>query len=296
MWIPLDPWLELLLDTTASSGADPLGIAGAGHTQLLKQLRTVLLQDATIFQVTFPSHPLFGHAVFRHPAYAAFAEQVRHQHFSEPESEIDLRLHQMVPAVEERLAAMDGWNRRKEAADEQRHAQVLQVLQRHDAAQAAPVVVYRGGYGLIAPTGSAGLAGLAGSSWSCPSSSPTATANEEIGETQDQGWAAGAVASGATTSSSVSMGAAQGRSQALPVRRPLMPPPQLLEPAPAAEQLSAAAAPAAPPATSSYRLSRAVTTVRQLSDEWTIGLNGGPSVEQLNALFKTAWRRGNAKN
>jgi len=50
-----------------------------------------------------------------------------------------------------------------------------------------------------------------------------------------------------------------------------------------------AAPPTAPPPPL-YRLSRELRTVRQLWDEWFTGLNGRPSIDQLNKEWGSRWR------
>ena len=39
-----------------------------------------------------------------------------------------------------------------------------------------------------------------------------------------------------------------------------------------------------------YKLSRQIVTMKELWNEWTLGINGSPSVLQLNQQFKTKWR------
>ncbi|KAK7205815.1 transcriptional activator of glycolytic enzymes-domain-containing protein [Myxozyma melibiosi] len=42
-------------------------------------------------------------------------------------------------------------------------------------------------------------------------------------------------------------------------------------------------------------MSRDVTTVPELWQEWTIGLNGGPKVRELEEKFGTRWRSSSAE-
>jgi hypothetical protein len=48
---------------------------------------------------------------------------------------------------------------------------------------------------------------------------------------------------------------------------------------------------AAPPNNEFYRMSRNITTVPLLWQEWTSGINGGPSIRTLEASYGTRWRR-----
>ena len=51
-------------------------LAAQGLLRLLRQLRTILLQDSTIFQPMFPGHPLWPNPVFMREDYRQFAEAV----------------------------------------------------------------------------------------------------------------------------------------------------------------------------------------------------------------------------
>ncbi|EAS32210.3 uncharacterized protein CIMG_13776 [Coccidioides immitis RS] len=55
-------------------------------------------------------------------------------------------------------------------------------------------------------------------------------------------------------------------------------------------EIAPASASASVPAT--YQLSRTITTVPDLWQEWTVGLGGGPSVQSLDALYGAKWRPG----
>ena len=41
-----------------------------------------------------------------------------------------------------------------------------------------------------------------------------------------------------------------------------------------------------------YRISRTIQTIPELWREWTVGLAGQPSIEQLDALYGASWRTG----
>jgi hypothetical protein len=41
-----------------------------------------------------------------------------------------------------------------------------------------------------------------------------------------------------------------------------------------------------------YRMSRTIQTIPELWREWTVGLAGQPSIEQLDALYGASWRTG----
>ncbi len=43
-----------------------------------------------------------------------------------------------------------------------------------------------------------------------------------------------------------------------------------------------------------YRMSRTVQTIPELWQEWTVGLQGQPSIERLDELYGSSWRSGSA--
>ncbi|OXV11391.1 hypothetical protein Egran_00848 [Elaphomyces granulatus] len=82
---------------------------------------------------------------------------------------------------------------------------------------------------------------------------------------------------------------------------PLQPPPAnppASSTSPSASQLAAvtpqpppsSASAVSPAALPSYRMNRELRTVRQLWDEWFTGIDGGPSVDQLNQKWGSKWR------
>lgn len=42
-------------------------------------------------------------------------------------------------------------------------------------------------------------------------------------------------------------------------------------------------------------MARNITTINQLWEEWTVGLNGQPSIEELDRSYGPAWRPGNTE-
>lgn len=57
----------------------------------------------------------------------------------------------------------------------------------------------------------------------------------------------------------------------------------------------AALARAAPTVPGQYSMSRAVHTIPELWQEWTVGLQGQPSIERLDELYGSRWRSGPSK-
>jgi hypothetical protein len=41
-----------------------------------------------------------------------------------------------------------------------------------------------------------------------------------------------------------------------------------------------------------YRMSRTIQTIPELWQEWTVGLQGQPSIERLDELYSSSWRSG----
>jgi hypothetical protein len=59
--------------------------------------------------------------------------------------------------------------------------------------------------------------------------------------------------------------------------------------------LVTALARAAPSGPGQYSMSRAVHTIPELWQEWTVGLQGQPSIERLDKLYSSHWRSGPSK-
>lgn len=90
------------LDPALSAQEDRKDLAGQGFLRLLKELRTILLQDSIILRQKFPYHPLWNDPIFVREDYQAFAlEVVRSlQAVEEPE---EIRIRQIVPEISNQI-------------------------------------------------------------------------------------------------------------------------------------------------------------------------------------------------
>jgi hypothetical protein len=244
-------------------------LAATGAVNLLLYLREVILQDSVALRRLFPGHPIWYHPVFQHPAYTAFARKVEaRMREEEGPSRLSL-LDQAMPLVADHLKAIDARNEQQAgelkallsrvAESQQAQAVQLQFLTsgnltfRLEAAPPMAAMPLPLPLPLPAP---AGLLALP---------PPAAPATESSRYTSAQ-------ASVVSTPSRMAS--------------PLPPPPLPdYKPGSGSGSGSDLQLPV-------YRMSRAVRTVRALWQEWTTGLDGGPSVAALDLRWGSRWRAG----
>ncbi|KAN0085565.1 Transcriptional activator of glycolytic enzymes domain containing protein, partial [Elaphomyces granulatus] len=79
IWPEVDEWLakmEAFRPGSRYNQVQQMDLAGSGFLQLLRILRTVVLQDSTVLRPLFPDHPVWKADVFTSDAYQAFAARV----------------------------------------------------------------------------------------------------------------------------------------------------------------------------------------------------------------------------
>jgi hypothetical protein len=78
-------------------------MAAQGFLHLLGELRIAFLQDSVLLRRRHPSHPIWQHAVFRHPAYAPFEQAVLDAVKETAIEPAEVVLRKTVPLVAERI-------------------------------------------------------------------------------------------------------------------------------------------------------------------------------------------------
>ena len=92
-------------------GADQIhDLAAMGLTNLLLYLREVILQDAAVLCEQFPTHPVWNHPVFRHEAFAPFAQHVRASTRDGERPSQLMALTQAIPTLADYLKLIDARN------------------------------------------------------------------------------------------------------------------------------------------------------------------------------------------
>lgn len=273
IWPGLDAW-------KGQFGPQPHQVndlAASGVTNLLLYLREVILQDSVALRGMFPGHPVWHHAAFQHPAYAAFARKVEACILAEEQegpSQLSL-LYQAMPLLVDHLKAMD-------ARSEQRASELQGLLDRvaeSQQAQSTQLQRLMSGnltFRLEAPP-------LAAAAVAAPA--PAAAA------------AAALLMPGVTSTvaSSSRYTSAQASVESTPPRRasPLPPGPPALLPLPPPQPDHDDDPNPEPPRPPVYRMCRTVKTVKALWQEWTVGLgHGKPSVAALDSRWGSQWRAG----
>jgi hypothetical protein len=258
-------------------------LAAAGFTNLLFYLREVILQDSVALRLRFPDNAVWTHPVFQHAAYEPYARQVAAcLHEGESPNELSM-LHQAMPQLMEYLKAMEVRNAQQVAkqVSEQVAQQVAQIEQsaaKRDTEmqrlvsriaqqqQHTPLQLLTSAGGLtlrleISPEAAAAAAAAATATATTTSARPyllpAALSLDESGTSRYTSARASAAVS---------------------------PEPQLHE-----YEHQDGQAEVQPPA---HRMSRAIKTVERLWHEWTVGIDGGPSIRSLDSRWGSRWRAG----
>jgi hypothetical protein len=231
-------------------------LAATGLTNLLFSLREVILQDSVVLRLAFPNHAVWTHKVFEHSEYKTYARQVIAYQDDDSTNHDRLSiLYQAVPQLMDYLKAMEGRNIQREARIEQYNTEIKALVNTIHESQAAQ---------------SSQLSLLTSGSLTFRLEAPTAAARQ----LQLQEPVAAVVTLNCSSGGSTSTLTSSSTSRSTP-----SPQPQAI--------LQAEERP--PPA---YRMSRAVKTVARLWDEWTIGLAGCPSIQELDSRWGSRWRAG----
>lgn len=232
-------------------------LAATGATNLLFYLREVILQDSVALHLMFPSHPVWNHAVFQHEAYKPFAREVE-VCLQEGESPDQLSiLYRAMPLLMDYLKTIDARNDQrvnelKASVDRVAKSQWDQSAQLQFLTSGSLTLRLEVPPAAVRPQGL-----LLNSHLPVPTSSPSPSPSLHTTAR------AGVTAAPSTTPSPV-------------------PPPQH-------ETQIEAQVEAGPPA---YRMSRATKTVEALWHEWTVGLQGNPSIRALDTKWGSQWRAG----
>ena len=112
VWPWVDQWLTWFAphtdpapyDLPALDGGDSErdDLAGQGFLRLLKELRTILLQDSVLLRKEFPQHPIWQHPVFAREDYLAFVKELQ-QSLAIPEPPEELRIQAVLPDIATKL-------------------------------------------------------------------------------------------------------------------------------------------------------------------------------------------------
>lgn len=93
---------ELHLKDLSPAEEDRDDLAGQGFLRLLKELRTIILQDSVLLRREFPDHPVWKDPLFVRDDYLRFTQEVELA-VADVEEPIDLRIRNVVPDIASRL-------------------------------------------------------------------------------------------------------------------------------------------------------------------------------------------------
>ncbi|EDN05524.1 predicted protein [Histoplasma mississippiense (nom. inval.)] len=251
--------MEEVKETEQELPEDEQDLAAQGFLRLLKQLRTVILQDSVLLQRQFPDHPLWSDALFVREDYQKYTLQIVQALETAVEPQ-EIQIQRVVPVIadqlknvrQEMIQSIDKWGYEN------------QQLQQKMAQQLADLVDGQITFSIRAvPQSSAAqnsvmnLAAIPSAS-SLPSSSSTLSRDivqrsveSEMEMRQSSSNNAESVDLTATLLTSSRTG-------------------------------------------NGYSLSRTIQSVPDLWREWTTGLRGGPSVQSLEDQGGS-WRKGSSK-
>jgi hypothetical protein len=254
IWPQLDQWKDRFGPREGQSN----DLAAMGLTDLLFYLREVILQDSVILRERFPNCPIWNHPVFQHEAYEEFCVEVRNAVGPSGEGERPTKLAMLTQAIPELTDYLRSSDARSEARGNELKAAVDEITkqqreQLQHNAQGAELLRW-----------------LAQSLACLP---------QQLLRPGLPGAVGGAAADSCYTSARSSLApslapsppdsSTNGPLAAAPAEGP----PELLEPP-------------------CYRMCRSVKTVEALWHEWTVGLNGQPSVSALDSRWGSRWRAG----
>jgi hypothetical protein len=216
----------------------PPGIATASFLQVMRFLKTVILQDSVLLSQQFPSSALWNHPVFRSPEYQEFRAQCQRA-LAEIQNPFSVQLQAVLPQVHEGLLSLH----RTVVTTSQQLSQSLEPAIRNLEARLE-----------TSEQDSRRLASLCQFLQQC----------------------------------------SEGLSEILhsdPLIQPIQPSSSSSPPPPSSSLPRQQDTPTLDPVPH-YRLSRTISTVRELWQEWDQGLPGGqPAVRVLESRFGAKWRR-----
>ena len=111
VWPQLEGWQDRVAASLEgkkwkAGGLKKPDLATARFLSFLMQLRLVFLQDAALLQERFPTHPIFGHSLFRLGEWADFARQVQLAQAGASESRSAL-LERALPEINSTILAVE---------------------------------------------------------------------------------------------------------------------------------------------------------------------------------------------
>ena len=230
-------------------------LAAMGFTNLLFSLREVVLQDSVTLRKRFPRSPVWGHRVFQHPAYAEFTARMEGAIEVGVDDERPSKLTllmQAMPEVAEGMRGLRGELRELKST-------MSTMAEQMQAQSVRNAHIQR----LLS------------------SSSLTLQINDPLPSIPPPIPPSGA---GHTPSLAASPTAAFD----LPVPLRLQPQQAPQDP----QDLQPPQEPQEPQEPPRYMMSRSAQSVERLWEEWTVGLNGQPSIRALDSRWGNRWRAG----
>ncbi|KAM4067456.1 centromere DNA-binding protein complex CBF3 subunit [Hirsutella rhossiliensis] len=106
IWPELDCWRGRFGPGTEQEN----DLAAMGSTNLFFYLQEVVLQDSVVLMKKYPGSPVWNHTVFRHPAYAPFAQQLSDFILEEERPNQLAVLIQAMPVLADYLESIDARN------------------------------------------------------------------------------------------------------------------------------------------------------------------------------------------
>lgn len=291
IWPWVDDWLAWFeSEEPAPPSLDPAGenespvdrrdVAAQAFLHLLDQLRTVILQDSVILRDEFPDHVMWSDPVFRQPEYAAFAAQIRQSlpsHRSTPTAATasspmpqQLQFQETVMLIREELEGL-----RREIArlgqllDAERQERSNAAREQIAALQQHVATLQQLNDGVLARE---------------PSSSSSAAAHTTIQQPNRPSPSAARPPPSVSAPLPASSSLAPGRPQPSPTVA------QTQQPNGANSHQPGAASVSGPAPSPRYTMSRNVQTVPDLWKEWTQGVDGNPSIQELESRHGASWR------
>ena len=263
VWPQLDAW-------RGRFGLQPGQIndlAADGLTSLLFYLREVVLQDSVAMRRRFPRHPVWNHPVFQHQAYGAFAQQVEASLDAEVAPSRLSILYQAIPMLADELQAMDARSEQRVKQQSEQLTRSIDQLLELQSSQALQLQLLTSGslvFRLEAPQMPSRAA--------LPLPLPSDIASSKYASAQ----------------TSIAATPLRACSPGLPIH-PRYQQHQEQQQYQHQHQHQEQQPLAQPP---KYRMCRAVRTVEDLWREWTVGLQGQPSIDELDRRWGSRWRAG----
>jgi hypothetical protein len=263
------PELERWRDRFGPQDGQINDLAAMGLIGLLFYLREVILQDSVLLRQRFPNSPIWNHAVFQHKAYEQFSAHVQEVVGAGGDGERPTQLALLTQAIPELADSLRSIDARIEASNSELKAAIGGIAkQQQRDAQGAELLQW-----------------LAHSLACLPR--PLLLQQPLSSAPFGAGAAAAATIAGASSSSYTSARASLAPSLALS-----LPDGSSIDPLVATTAAAAQQQLLEPPEPLCYRMCRSVKTVEALWREWTVGLNGQPSISALDSRWGSRWRAG----